>query len=90
MMHHADPFDGSLLDVDDSGSFPSLLHYLSEHSSSITGLLTFTRSCSTNSIFISSSLDGTCKVSLFIQIQPGVVILLNCNFLFMGAKFHNL
>ncbi|GLT48462.1 hypothetical protein SLA2020_220850 [Shorea laevis] len=52
----------SLLDVDDSGSFPSLLHYLSEHSSSITGLLTLTRSCGTNSIFISSSLDGTCKV----------------------------
>lgn len=50
----------SLLDVDDSRSLPSVLHTLSEHQSSITGLVT--RSCSTNSILISGSLDKTCKV----------------------------
>ncbi|XP_038686277.1 protein ROOT INITIATION DEFECTIVE 3-like [Tripterygium wilfordii] len=48
-----------LLDMEDSGNFPSLLHYSSEHQSSITDLLTI--SGSTKSVFISSSLDRTCK-----------------------------
>ncbi|TYH80586.1 hypothetical protein ES332_D03G142100v1 [Gossypium tomentosum] len=50
----------SLVDVEDSGSSPSLLYYSSEHRSSITGLVTM--SAGAGSIFISSSLDGTCKV----------------------------
>ncbi|MBA0707847.1 hypothetical protein Golax_019858, partial [Gossypium laxum] len=50
----------SLVDVEDSGSSPSLLYYSSEHRSSITGLVTM--SAGARSIFISSSLDGTCKV----------------------------
>ncbi|XP_017972462.1 PREDICTED: protein ROOT INITIATION DEFECTIVE 3 [Theobroma cacao] len=50
----------SLLDVEDSGSSPPLLHCLSEHRSSITGLVTI--SVGARSIFVSSSLDGTCKV----------------------------
>ncbi|GAV56525.1 WD40 domain-containing protein, partial [Cephalotus follicularis] len=50
----------SLLDMEESGSSHSLLHYSSEHRFSITGLLTAPGSSS--SIFISSSLDGTCKV----------------------------
>ncbi|XVF11549.1 hypothetical protein REPUB_Repub08aG0037400 [Reevesia pubescens] len=49
-----------LLDVEDSGSSPPLLYYSSEHGSSITGLVTM--SAGARSIFISSSLDGTCKV----------------------------
>ncbi|KAF3436857.1 hypothetical protein FNV43_RR19610 [Rhamnella rubrinervis] len=51
----------SLLDVEDSGSLPSLLYYTSEHKSTITSLLT--TSGSSNSILVSSSMDGTCKVS---------------------------
>ncbi|XWS51389.1 hypothetical protein CRYUN_Cryun12cG0172400 [Craigia yunnanensis] len=50
----------SLLDVEDSGCSPPLLHYSSEHRSSITGLVTM--SAGARSIFVSSSLDGTCKV----------------------------
>ncbi|VVA21756.1 PREDICTED: WD [Prunus dulcis] len=49
-----------LLDMEDSQSFPSLLHYSMEHKSSITGLLT--TSGSSNVVLISSSLDGSCKV----------------------------
>lgn len=56
----SDHFDGSLLDMEDSQSFPSLLHYSMEHKSSITGLLT--TSGSSNVVLISSSLDGSCKV----------------------------
>ncbi|KAF2314195.1 hypothetical protein GH714_023997 [Hevea brasiliensis] len=48
----------SLLDMENLESSPSLLHYSSEHRSSISGLLT---TSSANSTFISSSLDGTCK-----------------------------
>ncbi|KAH7528249.1 hypothetical protein FEM48_Zijuj05G0052500 [Ziziphus jujuba var. spinosa] len=52
----------SLLDVEDeSGSSPSLLYCLSEHNASITSLLT--TSGSSNSMLISSSMDGTCRVS---------------------------
>ncbi|KAL9375498.1 hypothetical protein Peur_032377 [Populus x canadensis] len=59
-MHHTDyQIDGSLLDTEDFGSSCSLLHYSSEHTSSITGLLT--TSGIANSTFISSSLDATCK-----------------------------
>ncbi|KAJ1413276.1 WD40/YVTN repeat-like-containing domain superfamily [Sesbania bispinosa] len=54
----------SLLDVEETGSSPSLLHCLSGHISSITGLLT--TPCSYFSVLISSSLDGTCKVWDFI------------------------
>ncbi|XVE56609.1 hypothetical protein DITRI_Ditri04bG0024700 [Diplodiscus trichospermus] len=50
----------SLLDVEDTGSSPPLLHYSSEHGSSITGLVTM--SASARCICVSSSLDGTCKV----------------------------
>ncbi|OMO71737.1 hypothetical protein COLO4_28084 [Corchorus olitorius] len=49
----------SLLDAEDSESSPPLLHFSSEHRSSITGLVTMS---SSQSIFVSSSLDGTCKV----------------------------
>ncbi|RQP00814.1 hypothetical protein POPTR_015G093300v4 [Populus trichocarpa] len=49
----------SLLDTEDFGSSCSLLHYSSEHTSSVTGLLT--TSGIANSTFISSSLDATCK-----------------------------
>ncbi|KAH8486745.1 hypothetical protein H0E87_025665 [Populus deltoides] len=59
-MHHTDyQIDGSLLDTEDFGSSCSLLHYSSEHTSSVTGLLT--TSGIANSTFISSSLDATCK-----------------------------
>ncbi|XP_021905497.1 protein ROOT INITIATION DEFECTIVE 3-like [Carica papaya] len=50
----------SLLDMEDSGSLPLLLHCSLEHTSSITGLLTMSPSASAT--FVSSSLDGTCKV----------------------------
>ncbi|KAK9008772.1 hypothetical protein V6N11_080250 [Hibiscus sabdariffa] len=50
----------SLLDEELSGSSPILLHYSSEHRSSITGLVTM--SAGASSIFVSSSLDGSCKV----------------------------
>ncbi|KAL4363459.1 hypothetical protein GQ457_04G015200 [Hibiscus cannabinus] len=50
----------SLLDEEHSGSSPILLHYSSEHRSSITGLVTM--SAGASSIFVSSSLDGSCKV----------------------------
>ncbi|KAB5525117.1 hypothetical protein DKX38_022866 [Salix brachista] len=50
----------SLLDTEDLESSFSLLHYSSEHTSSVTGLLT--TSGIANSTFISSSLDATCKV----------------------------
>ncbi|CAN1802259.1 Protein ROOT INITIATION DEFECTIVE 3 [Linum perenne] len=50
----------SLLDVEDVGSSSSLLHFSMEHKSSITSLLM--PSGSTNSCFISTSLDATCKV----------------------------
>ncbi|KAF9668004.1 hypothetical protein SADUNF_Sadunf15G0081700 [Salix dunnii] len=49
----------SLLDTEDLESSCSLLHYSSEHTSSVTGLLT--TSGIANSTFISSSLDATCK-----------------------------
>ncbi|KAJ4838481.1 hypothetical protein Tsubulata_021076 [Turnera subulata] len=44
---------------EDSGKQSSLLHYSSEHKSSITGFVT--TSGSANPAFISSSLDSTCK-----------------------------
>ncbi|XP_057971225.1 protein ROOT INITIATION DEFECTIVE 3-like isoform X2 [Malania oleifera] len=50
----------SLLDAADCGSLPPLLHSSSEHLSSITGVLSTAGSSS--SVFISSSLDGTCKI----------------------------
>ncbi|PON77335.1 Guanine nucleotide-binding protein, beta subunit [Parasponia andersonii] len=59
--------DGSLLisgsddDVEDSGSSTSLLHFSLEHSSAISGLST--TSGSSSSILVSSSTDGSCKVS---------------------------
>ncbi|KAK7265571.1 hypothetical protein RJT34_33192 [Clitoria ternatea] len=53
----------SLLDVEETGSPPSSLHYLSGHMSSITGLLTLSDCLS---ILVSSSVDGTCKVWDFI------------------------
>ncbi|KAH7865214.1 hypothetical protein Vadar_003769 [Vaccinium darrowii] len=49
-----------LLDETDCWNLPSLFNFAVEHSASITGLLT-TSGC-TSSIFVSSSLDGTCKV----------------------------
>ncbi|XP_059444284.1 protein ROOT INITIATION DEFECTIVE 3-like isoform X1 [Corylus avellana] len=55
----------SLLDMADSGSLPSLLHYSSEHRSSVTGLLN--TSGSSSSVLVSSSLDGTCKVWDFVS-----------------------
>jgi hypothetical protein len=74
MMHCSNLFDGSLLDTGDSGSLPSLLHYSSEHRSSVTGLLN--TSGSSSSVLVSSSLDGTCKVkklcvsySLYLYLQ---------------------
>lgn len=54
-------FEGSLLDVADCGRFPSLFHSLLEHKSSITGLLSI--SGSSSPVLISSSLDGSCKVT---------------------------
>lgn len=56
-------FDGSLLDMEDYESFPSLLHYSADHKSSITGLLT--TSGSSTLVLVSSSLDGSCKVTKF-------------------------
>ncbi|KAB2609142.1 protein ROOT INITIATION DEFECTIVE 3-like [Pyrus ussuriensis x Pyrus communis] len=50
----------SLLDVENVESFPSPLHYSTEHKSSITGLLT--TSGISSPVLISSSLDGFCKV----------------------------
>ncbi|KAF6144630.1 hypothetical protein GIB67_006122 [Kingdonia uniflora] len=50
----------SLLDVADHDSMPSFFHSLLEHSASITGLLS--TSGSSNSVLVSSSFDGTCKV----------------------------
>ncbi|WCJ36239.1 Transducin/WD40 repeat-like superfamily protein [Euphorbia peplus] len=49
----------SLLDVENFEVSSSLLHYSLEHKSSISGLLTV--SGSSNSTFLSSSLDSTCK-----------------------------
>ncbi|OMO84068.1 hypothetical protein CCACVL1_11024 [Corchorus capsularis] len=49
----------SLLDLEDSERSPPLLHFSSEHRSSITGLVTLSGS---QSIIVSSSLDGTCKI----------------------------
>ncbi|KAG5537160.1 hypothetical protein RHGRI_024556 [Rhododendron griersonianum] len=49
-----------LLDEADCWNSPSLLNFSSEHSASVTGILTTLSSSS--SIFLSSSLDGTCKV----------------------------
>ncbi|XP_065873369.1 protein ROOT INITIATION DEFECTIVE 3-like isoform X2 [Euphorbia lathyris] len=49
----------SLLDVENIEVSSSLLHYSLEHKSSISGLLTV--SGSSNSTFLSSSLDATCK-----------------------------
>ncbi|XP_028765047.1 protein ROOT INITIATION DEFECTIVE 3 [Neltuma alba] len=54
----------SLLDLEGTGSLPSLLHSLSGHESTITGLLT--TSGNYFSVLVSSSLDGTCKVWDFI------------------------
>ncbi|XP_042951073.1 protein ROOT INITIATION DEFECTIVE 3-like isoform X3 [Carya illinoinensis] len=54
----------SLIDMEDSRSWPPLLHYSSEHVSSITSLLT--ASGTSNSLLVSSSLDGTCKVWDFV------------------------
>ncbi|KAM1080565.1 hypothetical protein ACFX13_015484 [Malus domestica] len=50
----------SLLDVENVESFPSPLHYSTEHKSSMTGLLT--TSGISSPVLISSSLDGSCKV----------------------------
>uniref|UniRef100_A0A5B7A004 Uncharacterized protein n=2 Tax=Davidia involucrata TaxID=16924 RepID=A0A5B7A004_DAVIN len=50
----------SLLDDTNCGSYPSILNFSSEHTSSITGLLS--TSSSSSSVFVSSSLDCTCKV----------------------------
>ncbi|KAK2978184.1 hypothetical protein RJ640_030357, partial [Escallonia rubra] len=50
----------SLLDETDCGSFPSILSYSKEHTSFVTGLLS--KSSRSSSVFVSSSLDGTCKV----------------------------
>lgn len=47
--------------MEDSRNLPPLLHYSSEHVSSITSLLT--ASGSSSSLLVSSSLDGTCKVT---------------------------
>ncbi|KAK1357928.1 Protein ROOT INITIATION DEFECTIVE like [Heracleum sosnowskyi] len=49
----------SLLDSMDNESCSSVLSCLTAHTSSVTGLLT--SSCGLNSVFVSSSLDGTCK-----------------------------
>ncbi|XP_028058478.1 protein ROOT INITIATION DEFECTIVE 3-like [Camellia sinensis] len=49
-----------LVDETDCWTVPLILNFSLEHSSSITGLLTASNSSS--SIFLSSSLDGTCKV----------------------------
>ncbi|XP_050222974.1 protein ROOT INITIATION DEFECTIVE 3-like [Mercurialis annua] len=49
----------SLLDTENPGSSSSLLHYSLEHKSSVSGLVII--STSSNSTFISSSLDATCK-----------------------------
>ncbi|XP_039688988.1 protein ROOT INITIATION DEFECTIVE 3 isoform X2 [Medicago truncatula] len=85
----------SLLDVEETESSNPLLHCLSGHMSSITGLLATT--CSCFSILISSSLDGTCKVWDFItgrlmQTQ-GYPLAITCitlhqgeHILFCGAK----
>ncbi|KAF5476578.1 hypothetical protein F2P56_003315 [Juglans regia] len=54
----------SLIDMEDSRNLPPLLHYSSEHLSSITSLLT--ASGSSSSLLVSSSLDGTCKVWDFV------------------------
>ncbi|XP_015581803.1 protein ROOT INITIATION DEFECTIVE 3 isoform X3 [Ricinus communis] len=58
----------SLLDMENSGSSSSLLHYSSEHKSSISGLLT--TSGNSNSTFISSSLDATCKAWDLVSGEP--------------------
>ena len=50
----------SLLDLEETGSLPSLLHSLSAHESTITGLLT--TPSNHFPVLISSSLDRTCKV----------------------------
>ncbi|KAK9066416.1 hypothetical protein SSX86_013738 [Deinandra increscens subsp. villosa] len=50
----------SLLDETDSGSFHTPLRVLTAHKSFITGLLPSSNVF--NSVFVSSSLDGTCKV----------------------------
>ncbi|KAJ0049020.1 hypothetical protein Pint_15698 [Pistacia integerrima] len=60
MMHRRNRLDRYLSELEDSGSVTSLLHYSSEHKSSITSLLTVCDD--TSSIFVSSSLDATCKV----------------------------
>ncbi|XP_044487066.1 protein ROOT INITIATION DEFECTIVE 3-like [Mangifera indica] len=57
MMHHSNHSESCLLEMEDSGSETSLLHYSLEHKSSITGLLTVS-----SSHFVSCSLDATCKV----------------------------
>ncbi|XP_058226358.1 protein ROOT INITIATION DEFECTIVE 3-like [Rhododendron vialii] len=49
-----------LLDEADCWNSPSLLNFSSEHSASVTSILTTLSSSS--SFFVSSSLDGTCKV----------------------------
>lgn len=68
MMHHSNQLDQSFLKIEDLGSSPALLHYSVEHKSSITGLLTL--SGGTGSLFVSSSLDATCKVrKLYILMQ---------------------
>ncbi|KAJ0895213.1 putative formimidoyltetrahydrofolate cyclodeaminase, Glutamate formimidoyltransferase [Helianthus annuus] len=50
----------SLLDETESGSFRTPLSVLAAHESFVTGLLP--SSIISNSVFVSSSLDGTCKV----------------------------
>ncbi|XP_052176443.1 protein ROOT INITIATION DEFECTIVE 3-like [Diospyros lotus] len=49
-----------LLDERDCRNLPSIFHHSSEHSSAISSLLT--TSTSSSLIFVSSSLDGSCKV----------------------------
>lgn len=78
------PFYGSLLDVEDSGSLPSLLYYTSEHRSAITSLLT--TSGSSNSILVSSSIDGTCKVTILsnLNLTHGICFML---FVFLTSYY---
>jgi hypothetical protein len=86
-MHHTDyQIDGSLLDTEDFGSSCSLLHYSSEHTSSVTGLLT--TSGIANSTFISSSLDATCKVPRHVLASFTIHINLAVKFLMLRTGYN--
>lgn len=87
MMLSYNPFFGSLLDVEDSGSLTSLLYYTSDHRSSITSLVT--TSGSSNSILVSSSIDGTCKVTkLSNLILTHDICFMSLAFLTISNLFH--